>query len=636
MSGEQAQLPLGLPLGRPARGRDALVTRDDGTVDDPHTEEQWAGWVAAGATRQWCRRNELIDWLDLYGSERGFAPDTMRAGYDERFDFGRWLVERGRRFEDAVLRHLATQLAVTRIGGERTDARSLQAAEETWRAMARGDPVIAQGVLRDPQARMYGTVDLLVRSDMLARMCADAFGEEDDPAEPAPALDGAPWHYRVVDVKFTTVDLLKDGLLSTATDLPVCAQVWAYNAALGRLQGLTPPFAYVVGRGWRQGKERGDLCWERLGRVARDAFIKGREMTLGDAVALGASWIRRVRSAGAAWEVLPRPSVPELWPNLREDGDGVWHAAKLEIARELGELTLLRTVNTGHRERAHAVGITRWDDPRTSAATLGLGGMKDPPIVDAILAVHRAGPPVRPERIGADEGRWRVRAPLELYVDFETVNDLADDFSTFPRRGGTSLIFQIGCGHYDPEVPGAPHAKGRWSFAQFTARELSVEAEGEMIDEWVAHLSALAREAGLARASDARLFHWSAAETVSMDSDYSSARERHPEREWPELGWYDLLRNVVRAEPVVIRGSMGFGLKSVGRALRALGHLETEWGEGLADGTGAMAGAWLAAAEARRLGVRLTDVPLMREIDRYNEIDCRVMAEVLDHLRREH
>jgi hypothetical protein len=32
----------------------------------------------------------------------------------------------------------------------------------------------------------------------------------------------------------------------------------------------------------------------------------------------------------------------------------------------------------------------------------------------------------------------------------------------------------------------------------------------------------------------------------------------------------------------------------------------------------------------------LYDIPLMREVDRYNEIDCRAMAEVLGHLRREH
>ncbi|MBA2370665.1 MAG: hypothetical protein H0V71_03355, partial [Chloroflexi bacterium] len=123
---------------------------------------------------------------------------------------------------------------------------------------------------------------------------------------------------------------------------------------------------------------------------------------------------------------------------------------------------------------------------------------------------------------------------------------------------------------------------------------------------------------------------------VFMDATYTSARERHREKGWPSLGWYDLLRKVVHAEPVVIRGAMGFGLKAVARALHALGHIETDWGEGLADGTGAMTGAWLAADEARRTGGALTSVALMREIDRYNEIDCRVMAEVLEYLRLNH
>jgi len=622
------QLALGLTIGRPARAADAIVTRDDGTFLDPGTDAEWADWVSAGATRNWCRRNELIDWLDLYGIERGFVPDVMRAGYDERLDFGRWVSEQGQRFEEAVLAHLATQVALTRIPGDRTDARSPRAALETWRAMERGDQAIAQGVLRDPQARMYGKVDLILRSDLLDRMCADAFGEDDDPSAPAPALKGAPWHYRIVDVKFTTLGLLKDGSISTASDLSTCAQVWAYNAALGRLQGLVPPYAYVVGRAWKQGQERGDVCWERLGRVARDAFLKGRDMTLGDAVAEAAGWVRRVRAEGASWNVLPAPTVPELWPNMREGEDGQWHKAKVELARELGEITLLRTVNVGHRQTAHGAGITRWDDTRVSAASLGLTGPRESEILDAILEVHRdGGAAIRPERIAADEGRWRERAPLELYVDFETVNDLDDDFTSFPRRGGTPLIFQIGCGRFD---------EGAWTFSQFTARDLTIAAEGEMIDEWIAHLERLAKEAGLGSASEARLFHWSAAETVMLDAAYNSARERHPERSWPELGWYDVLRNVVQAEPVVIRGSMGFGLKAVARAFHQHGLISTEWGEGLADGTGAMAGAWLAAAEARGSGIRLTDVPLMREIDRYNEIDCRVMAEVLDHLRREH
>jgi len=45
----------------------------------------------------------------------------------------------------------------------------------------------------------------------------------------------------------------------------------------------------------------------------------------------------------------------------------------------------------------------------------------------------------------------------------------------------------------------------------------------------------------------------------------------------------------------------------------------------------------LAAADlAAKDGGEIGAVELMREVSRYNEIDCRVMAEVLDDLRRNH
>jgi len=247
---------------------------------------------------------------------------------------------------------------------------------------------------------------------------------------------------------------------------------------------------------------------------------------------------------------------------------------------------------------------------------------------DALIAANReAGAPVRPARIDADDGRWREPAPVELYVDFETVNDLNDDFVSFPRKGGQSLIFQIGCGTY---------VDRDWRFAQFTARSLTAAGEADMIEAWLSHVAALARDAGLASAADARIFHWSAAETVFMEGAYSSARARHPDRGWPLLGWYDLLERIVHRAPVVVRGARSFGLKAVARAMKAHGLIETASGEGLADGTGAMAGAWAAADLAAKDGGDIGQVELMREVSRYNEIDCRVMAEVLDHLRREH
>ena len=604
-------------------GRAAITQRDDGALVDPRTDSDWLGWVAAGDIRNWCRDDLLVDWLSEYGEQHGFRRDDQLPGYNRVFDLPRFLMEQGRRFEQAVLVDLQQRWPVTRVATRPDEARSLAAAEATWDAMKNGAPLIASGVLRDPERRTYGVADLLVRSDVLAELCPGAFIGDQLELPVAAMRHGR--HYRIVDIKFSTLHLLKDGGLG-ADSLPVMTQAWIYNEALGRIQGFTPPAAYVAGRAWRQGASRGDRCWEKLARVPREAFVRSQDEDLGAVVARAIAWVRRLRTEGAEWRVLPIPSVPELWPNMKASSDFPWHSAKAEIAAKLGELTILPRVNIELRAAAHAIGVTRWDDARTSANLLGLDGQHGLTL-DAVVAVNRdTGQVLRPDRVNADEERWRVPPQAEAFVDFEFVHDMDDDFSTFPQKGGQALIFQIGSGTYRDR---------RWSFRQFTADDLGVEAEARMIDDWLAHLADVAREAGCASASDVRLVHWSLAEESNFERAYESARSRHPDRSWPPLAWYDLLGRVFRAQPIVVKGAFSFGLKSIARAMRAHGLIETAWGEGLADGAGAMAGAWAAAADSRARGRPLTESPVMQEIGRYNEVDCRVMAEILDYLRRE-
>jgi hypothetical protein len=599
--------------------------RDDGVPCDPHTDLEWLDWVAAGETRNWCRNDLLLDWLDEYPMVHGFARDDQLPGYDETFDLGRFLTRQGRAFEKAVLADLAQRWQVVRITHRPDEARLLSAATATHEAMQAGVPIIAAGVLRDPQLRMFGVVDLLVRSDILGQLSPDAF--VGDPLELAAIGLSHGRHYRVVDVKFRTLDLLKSGGLSTSpSDLDTLAQAWVYNEALGRIQGYTPPASYVAGRAWKQGEERGNRCWERLARVPHDTLVRGRGTDLRETVQQAAAWIRRVRTEGAEWRVLPLPSVPELWPNMKADQDGPWHDAKAKIGAALADLTLLPRVNMTHRARAHDAGVTRWDDPRLSSQLLGISSEKEAAIVDAVLAVNRpGGETVRPARLVTGTQEWRRRTEVEAFVDFEFLQDLDDDFASFPRKGGQSVIFQIGCGTYQG---------GEWRFRQFTVDELSIAAEARMIDDWLAHLQTLAADSG-GDVSAARLVHWSPAETSNFERAYDNARARHPDRDWPALSWFDLLREVVQAEPLVVRGAFSFSLKAIARSLHALGHIETHWGDALADGAGAMAGAWNAAIEAKRKGVTLGETEVMGEIAAYNEVDCRVMAEILDYLRRE-
>lgn len=605
-----------------AGGIDRIVTRADGTRVDPATPEEWDDWVSAGRTRNFLQGDPLLDWLERYGAAAGFERDDELEGFDPRTDFRGFIFERGRLFEEGVVRLIGARLPVTRIATDVEDARSLDAAVATFEAMRAGAPVIAQAVLRNQENRTYGVADLVVRSDAMDTLIPGTL----DPAAAAvaaPAL-GSPWHYRVVDVKFHTF-ILREGREADPYDaLPYMAQVWVYNAALGRLQGYVPPAAFLLGRSWRYFRTRGNGCFERLARVDRDAVgdtRSGRPLAAMTEEAI--AWVRRLRAEGAAWRVLPEPSVPELYPHARNQRDAPWHAAKRLIAAELEELTLLPATNPERRRAAHARGLRRWSDSGVSAAALGVPDKYAAQCAGVLAANRGPGPIVLPERIPGNAENWRAEAPLELYVDFETVSNLADDFTRLPEVGGQALIFQVGVGRWEG---------GAWRFAQWTVDRLTEAAEAELLRGFVGHVDGLRRERGLGW-DGVRLIHWWAHETSTYETAYNSARARHGGPDWASLPWFDFLVEVVREAPVTVRGAFNFSLKPLARAMHAAGLIETTWGEGPTDGMGAMVGAWWCDGEAARIGCSMRDLDLMAEIERYNEVDCRVMAEIVRWLR---
>ncbi len=84
---------------------------------------------------------------------------------------------------------------------------------------------------------------------------------------------------------------------------------------------------------------------------------------------------------------------------------------------------------------------------------------------------------------------------------------------------------------------------------------------------------------------------------------------------------------------MTVRGAFGFGLKAIAKAMHAAGLIGTDWPDGVADGMGAMVGAWWCDAEARRLACSMRDLELMRQIESYNRVDVEAMRDVLAWLR---
>ena len=176
------------------------------------------------------------------------------------------------------------------------------------------------------------------------------------------------------------------------------------------------------------------------------------------------------------------------------------------------------------------------------------------PRLQALLDVNRRldGPPIRPDHVAANREQWIEPTGVEFYVDFETVSSLDDDFSAIPVRGGQELIFMIGCGHMED---------GEWRFECFVTDDLGEPEEARIIDDWVAHMHSVRDR--LAPGTDPCVIHWSPAEETWLETAWYAAVKRHPEKNWPHPNWFDFLARVVQREPVVIRGSHGFGLKPV-------------------------------------------------------------------------
>lgn len=603
-------------------GLRAAFERDDGTPNVPGIDTPWEDWIAASKTRNYCSDDPLIDWLDLYGEASGFVRDERGPGFDARTDFREFIFRKGLEFERAVMAHLAQRFQVVTVCQERGAVRERGSVEATFAAMAGAVEIIAQPALWNAETSTYGMPDLLVRSDVLHGLFPESLSRE-AAAQPAPDLPIGNRHYRVVDIKFTTLELTHDGC-AKLKHLKYATQVWIYNEALGRLQGVTPEAGFLLGRRWKISQDRrGTSAFERLARVDRWSDARTAALDACD-------WLRRVRAEGGSWQVLPEPSVHELRPNMRER-DQTWHGAKTRIAAELNDLTLLPRVTPEKRAAGFSSGLARWTDEGCCAASLGITGQSYIALTDAVIQANQSpddGAVVFPDRVRANEHLWREAGGPEFFVDFENVIDLDEDFSTFPEAGGQTLIFMIGCGHFT-----GPADAPVWNFRVFTVDALVPGDERRAIEAWLAYMSAICAAVGQTL-DRARVFHWSPAETSTFTEAYNAAHRRHGEPPWPDVPWFDLLNRVIKAQPVTVRGAFGFGLKAIARAMHAHGLIDTLWSDSATDGLGAMVGAWWCHHEAARLGVSMREIDLMKEIEAYNEVDCRVMAEVLAYLRR--
>lgn len=610
------------------------------------TENIDSSWISATSTYNYMMKDPLLDWLkhhhsSLVHKHRKYREIVTKCIDDSKssYNFTSYIMDQGISFEKKVMKLITKKFGSERIAeihGE-SDPRNPDKVQETLEAMKRGVPIIHSGVLHNVENKTFGIPDILIRSDWVKFLVKDCPLTANEAKKSAPKLvdnDGniPKWHYRVVDIKFTGLLLRADAthLLNSASFPAYKAQLLIYNWALGYLQGYTPDQVYILGRRWKYTAKGetyvGNTCFDKLAIIN----YKGSDSEYVTQTKKALEWLREVRSDDAAdWNILNYPLDRwELYPNMCNSHDYPWHAVKQEISEHSKELTSLWMVGPKNRNLALEEGISQWTDRHCTPEVLGITGEKTSRILNEIIAINRSTKrKISPDYVTNNIGAWKQVDTIEFFVDFETCNGVVSSIKRLPSASTETVIFMIGVGYIDPDT-------NKWTYRDFTVNRLTFDEEERICREFSDFIRRKAQEYGV---KQPRCIHWAQAEDIM----WRDALERHDpiSDDWMSWmwDWLDLLV-VFKEEPIVINGCMSFGLKDVASAMKQHGFIETSWDKNsvCVDGQSAMVAARKAHNAARATGTTMRRIPVMNQIIKYNEVDVKVLYEIIHYLRKNH
>ena len=571
----------------------------------------WQRWVSATAVKNYNIKDPSIDWIHLHYKNKNHCHINRENAQLSI------LFKMGNKFESTVINYIRKKYPtkVKRVANGKDDIYKMDSANITLKYM---------------QNCTFGAADILVRSDWINRLFDIHIISESEKTLHAPKLKGQ-YHYLVIDIKWSTMHLCSNGTTIRNSQLYPAykGQLAIYTAALGQLQGYTPNKAYIMTKSWkyttRGTVHTGHSCFDLLGVVDYSGFDKKWLDTTHDAI----KWIRDVRCEGSKWSYNP-PTRKELYPNMCNKYDVPYHRIKQEIADELDELTQIWMVGVKHREQAHASGVYRWSDPKCNSKVLGMRGPKLGPVVDKILEINRSNSKlILPDKVHNNDYGWQTKSNIEYFVDFETISGCFynTDIDPLDSKTDNHVIFMIGVGYFDRE----------WKYKTFSMKYFSIQEEKRVIQEFIDFIS---------RGSIPSLYHWGHAE----QSMFKHACMRH--KLWfdyisNKAHWIDMCK-IFKDEPIVIHGVKGFGLKGVARAMHRHGWISTEWDT---TGPGSGLAAMHQAIEYYKFIDRYSKIDTKTYLDRemfesyverfnkivaYNEVDCKVLWEILTYIRTHH
>jgi hypothetical protein len=497
---------------------------------------------------------------------------------------------------------------------------------KTYELMKEGTPIIYQGFLYNSDNETCGYPDLIVRSDYISEICKN----QDNEIEKGKSKFSNKWYYVIVDIKFSTFHLKsnqKELLKSTTCDA-YKAQIYIYNLALSKIQDYLPKYTYLLGRGWYSTKTENKVI---INTKKSDPFdklitVNCREQELINKVNKCIKWLKDLYNKGHKWKIYPKPSRKELYPNMCNEMDGIWKNTKREISEKIGEITSIWNCGVSHRITSHSKKIIDWRNNKCTSKMLGIKGEYKTKIVDKILEINRGNQNIYYEKNKANEGWKRSKENNNYFIDFETISNI-NKIDNSNEIG--NMIFMIGIGKIE---------KDKWEQKTFCSKRLNNENEKNIMIELLEYLKT---EIQNNKIKKIRFYHYNFTEksyfykaikryNINLSSYFLEKN----------IEWIDLLK-VIKDNTFIVKGALNFSLKSIISALHKHNLIDYSYNSItncitnsiISNGFDAMILAFHLDKKLDNTNTILIETEEIKDIIKYNELDCKVLNSLLNVLQ---
>lgn len=610
-------------------------------------------WVSGTNIANYLLGEPLLDWLNLYYSKLQFNENVNKIilrsksnhpnnsnhsnhpnhpNNSNQSNEQNVLMHNGLQFENSIYDYLLTKFKSNEIIKILTESNHLseihfkQYSDKTREAIDKKVPIILQGVLSNNDLKLRGVADIIVRSDYINKLVKKKVLPNNKIK-----INGK-LYYLIIDIKWTSMTLCVDGqtIRNEGRFKAYKGQLLIYNILLGFLQNYIPETTYIMAKSWKidssHEPQEGSSCFDLMGIIN----YSDRDSDYVNQTIEAINWIRYVREFGSILSPISLDNE-ELCVNMSNSYDTPWTEIKKDICSKTNDITAVWYLTTKQRAIGFNKNIKKWSDVRCTTSNLNMNSGSKSNTIDLILNINRQSVnkilPKTLAEIKDNRFNWKKKYPTDFYIDFETIGDTfmkQTDFDLDNSKGISDFVFMIGIGYEE---------NSEWKFKVFFCDDYTLNDEYKICESFIKFIRYIASKVDPDSNYPIRLFHWSHAEQTIMKKIF----QRHPGllKLWDEyFAWIDMC-NIFVKTPVVVKGSLCFKLKDVGKALYSHGLIETCWEEGkLSNGLNAMISG-IKYYELKKQNLLTQEMEdSFVDIIKYNEIDCKTVWDIVRMLRR--